>query len=129
MNDIYLHQFKKGLQQIHWEHADLVTPDAIALHWNNFVQECQGVYAGSVFDFDEGIVFRSMMEKILEDRELRVYPSFMDFVDTVHKTDNTFSALTVDARAGEFWWERALLRDTGPLYKEQIQLYYGIVFL
>ncbi len=126
MNDHYMQQFKKVLYEVKWVYTDLDTPVAIAGHWKNFVEGCQGVYGGSVFDFDEGVIFRTMTEKILQHAEMLVYPAFKDFVDAMHEADNAFSALTIEARAGEFWWERALLRHTGKLYQEQIQLYYGI---
>ncbi|MBC9932945.1 hypothetical protein [Chitinophaga qingshengii] len=128
MNDIYLHQFKKIWQQTGWEYSGEVTPEAIADHWKSFVQGCEGVYTGSVFDFDQGVLFRSTIEKILTNAEMAIYPEFKAFVEAVYETDTDFRALTREGRVGEFWWERALLRNTGALYKEQIQLYYGISF-
>lgn len=126
MNDIYLHQFKKTWQQTGWEYAGEITPEAIAFHWKNFVQGCGGVYAGSIFDFDQGVLFRSTIEKILENAEMVIYPEFKAFVGAVYETDTAFRALTTEGRVGEFWWERALLLNTEALYREQILLYYGV---
>ncbi|RAJ79916.1 hypothetical protein CLV59_10521 [Chitinophaga dinghuensis] len=126
MSDNYLHQFKVALHELNWGYADQDTPEVIAKFWKDFVQGCQGIYNGSIFDFDEGVIFRTMIEPVFHRTEMRVYPSFQDFEAAIHETDKTFSALTVDARVGEFWWERALLRHTEELYQEQIKLYYGI---
>jgi len=78
--------------------------------WKIFIDECQNGYGWTVFEYFDEIGIRDLIEKALNDPNIKLINGFLDFRGLVYTLDKRFAEVTLadDFFESENWWNRKL---------------------
>ncbi|MGO4590306.1 hypothetical protein [Paenarthrobacter sp. 2TAF44] len=86
--------------------------------WRSFVLDCEEGYQWSIYEYENELGVRDVIEKVLTAPELSVYPELPIFAEGVAEIDDRFASLL---RLGPSvlqdsapWWHRSLPGYAGP---------------
>jgi hypothetical protein len=97
--------------------------------WKQFVDECERCYHWNIYEYDNDLSVRDLLERALTDKELSSLAQFDDFAGGVRSIDAQFrSLLRTDAIRTEkkTWWRRGVLRYGQGEYRADVRESYGI---
>jgi hypothetical protein len=105
-------------------------PSRLLDHWKGFVEECEGGYGSTIYEFENDLAVRTIIEAVLTDAQLSDEPDLEQFRREVAAWDDRFrAACRSDVRIGKAdapWWAQAVPRDAAGDFAEDLQRLYGI---
>ncbi|MEV4348790.1 hypothetical protein AB0J83_30400 [Actinoplanes sp. NPDC049596] len=108
----------------------LRTADVMVDAWSSFVAQCSQGYDMSIYEYENDLSVRSMIERLLTDEELAGFPEFAGFAARVAEIDARFRALLqegVEIRdSAAAWWERGVPRMAGAELAEDFHVMFGV---
>ena len=111
-------------------YARTLLPTAVVGAWRDFVDECERGYAMSIYEYDNDLSDRLLIERLLHDEQLAAMPE-LDWVRAeVEELDRRFRELLLPVllphRSAERWWAAHPPRRGGAELAADIRSTYGI---
>lgn len=97
--------------------------------WKQFVQLCEDGYSFDISEYDNDIYCRQVLQYIINEVKLVVYPEYWDLGDRVKQFDNRFLVLIYPNQQRndkDSWWERGILKKAYSEYARDIKNLYDI---
>lgn len=95
--------------------------------WDSFVQDCESGYEMNLYEYDNDLSIRGLIQKILSESALKKYPLYFDFKTQIDVIDARLKAMfsTKNFRIEKkTWWEQGVLENAGDAYKVDISSRY-----
>lgn len=104
------------------------TPALLVAKWEQFAQLCIEGYPSDIYDYDNELSVRDKIDTLVQCSELKEYPEYNLFVDTVRKIDLKLKSVfqEKDFRDRENWWNRGILKYAGYQYCDDILSIHGV---
>jgi len=98
--------------------------------WSSFVAQCSRGYDMNIYEYENDLSVRGMIERLLSNEDLARFPEFANFSDRVAEIDAEFRALLqegVEIRdSGTPWWERGVPRMAGAELAKDFSQMFGV---
>ncbi|MFJ4267898.1 hypothetical protein ACIPY1_15170 [Paenarthrobacter nicotinovorans] len=98
--------------------------------WKSFVADCEEGYQWSIYEYENELEIRDVIDKVLTAPELTAYPELATFAEAIADTDERFAALL---RSGPSvlpetasWWNRNLPGQAGPHLVADAEAHYAV---
>lgn len=104
------------------------TPSALLEMYKQFVEDCQSGYEMGIYEYDNDLSVRGVLEEIIQSNDLKQYENFEEFKRTVFQIDEEFrNLLSKDFKRQQkkYWWERGILSRASGEYLTDIEEIYG----
>jgi hypothetical protein len=121
-NSVRLLLEENGIVSATWPHH-------LIEQWEQFISTVAGGYSFDISEYDNDISVRGWIELVLKEESLRDVPERDHFRDEVNFLDDRFKKFLVEGIERNDrveWWERAILRNGGKEYLQDIEQVYGI---
>jgi len=106
------------------------TPDKLASKWSEMVSDLtDGGYAYTIFELDDQLHVRKIIEDLLQDEVLKRSSSHGIFEHSILEADRQLKAFFIPGFKRpntQYWWEQGLLKEAGPQYVENAGVFYGV---
>lgn len=107
-----------------------VSPAQLLERWSVFVSECESGYADSIYEYDNDISVRDLLEAVVTDEEFARFPQAEPIGEAVHGIDERFRAACREGvqvgSESRPWWRRAVPRVALDEFADDLQRLYGI---
>ncbi|MDX2047132.1 MAG: hypothetical protein SFU87_10115 [Chitinophagaceae bacterium] len=124
---MFSEEIKRILIQIGWQ--SVLLPGELIEMWEGFVNECSSGYEMNIYEYENDLSVRNVIETILTSNELKVYPEYFNFKESIQTIDNSFKKLLSEKYSRNdriSWWEKGVLSKAGIEYTSDIKALYGI---
>lgn len=95
--------------------------------WLSFIEQCAEGYEMNIYEYDNDLSVRNIIQKLLDSVQLQKYPEFMVFAENVASADVKFKSLlskTQSRNDKTEWWQRGILNSAGDEYMSDIKSQY-----
>lgn len=92
--------------------------------WESLVEDCEGGYNWSFYEFDNEALAREYLERLMRDSGLsdQVLSPVRDAVDSVDRRLKVLFQENVERRSkSPYWWTRGVLKVAGDEYVESMR--------
>lgn len=80
--------------------------------WRSFVSDCEDGFQWSIYEYENELGVRDVIDRVLSDSELSEYPELPIFAETVAEIDERFASLLRTGpslpRQSAGWWHAGL---------------------
>ena len=106
----------------------LSTPSEVVGAWLGFVEECEVGYGDNIYEFDNDLSVRSLIEKVLGDPRMSDYPQLGWVREEIAAIDARYRALLgeEEVRPSHPWWEARVPRFAGEEVAADLMARYGV---
>src|SRR6266487_3196479 len=114
---MFAYKVKVILENEKWNRYS--SPNQLLEAWNQFVDECELGYDMGIYEYDNDLSVRNIIEKILQDEALSKFEEYEYFKKEIFKIDERFRKLLSKEKKRtdkRFWWERGILNKAGKEY-------------
>ena len=98
--------------------------------WKAFVAACEEGYQWSIYEYENELGIRDVIDKVLTAPELTAYPELSIFAEAIADTDERFAALLRSGPSvlpeAAFWWNRNLPGRGGPDLVADAEAHYAV---
>jgi len=97
--------------------------------WKQFVQLCEDGYAFDIYEYDNDIYCRKVLQYVIDNLKLVVYPEYWSITDRVKKFDQRFSGVIyIDHQRNDKdnWWEKGILKRAYSDYARDVKNLYNV---
>ncbi len=102
---------------------------AVSIYGELIRDICSGGYAYSIFDLDNDLTIRDLIQDLMEDRELMEYSEHIFFCSEIGKLDECLKNAFIEnyeREGSEKWWMKGILKQAGSEYSENVRHFYGV---
>jgi hypothetical protein len=127
MSSEFLLSFKEFLGKNGWQVTD--TPWDVIERWEQFVDACSSCYQWGIYEFDDEVRVRTLLDRAFSDPQLIGYPQITEMRERVTQADARFRNLLSDQTIRDerkSWWLRAVLARAGDEYRDDAKRVYSI---
>ncbi|TWD73102.1 hypothetical protein FB561_6987 [Kribbella amoyensis] len=103
-------------------------PTDVVGEWEDFVESCTEGYLDDIYEFNNDLDIRALIERLLNDRNLARFQQMGWVRAQVSEVDEKYRAILrpeID-RPTRPWWEARLPRLAGAELAEEFRLRYGV---
>jgi hypothetical protein len=122
----YPTKVQKIFQQRGWR-SDVSANDLLK-KWELFVEICRRGYGDNIYEYQNDLSVRTMIEAILAAPEMQEYPELREYRQNVEKVDKLFRNLlhpTYNFPNREYWWERGVVKYADQDLVNDLREQYG----
>lgn len=104
------------------------TPHGLLDMWEGFVKSCEAGYSMGIYEYDNDLSVRNVIELVLQNDTLKNYAEYKNFIQNVFIIDSKFKKLLSNEffrSEKEHWWNRGVLLEAEEEYIEDIKEIYG----
>lgn len=98
--------------------------------WRSFVLDCEDGFQWSIYEYENELGIRDVIDKVLTAPELAAYPELAIFAEAIADTDERFAALLRSGPSvlpeNAFWWNRNLPGHAGPDLVADAEAHYAV---
>jgi len=105
------------------------SPWAVAERWEQFVTTCEDCYRWGLYEFENDVRVRDLLERAFDDVRLAAFPQIAAMRRRVDEADQRFRELLQEpsvAIGGRLWWRVGLLGRGGEEYCDDVKRIHGI---
>jgi len=106
------------------------SPAAYIDAWRSFVLDCEDGYQWSIYEYENELGVRDVIDQVLSASELTEYPELPIFAGTVAEIDERFASLLRTGptlpRESAVWWHAGLPGHAGPDLVADAKAQYGV---
>jgi hypothetical protein len=105
-------------------------PTEVLGMWEQFVDACEQGYDWSIYEYDNDILVRDLIQTLLGDPRLVTITQMSWFRERVTEIDNRFKALSVAGpvvRPEAPWWRARVPAYAGPELAADLESRYGVI--
>lgn len=128
MSSEFLSLFREFLGKRGWPTTS--SPWDVVESWESLVEQCAHCYQWGLYEFDNEVQVRGILEQAFGDLQLSGYDQLTEIRNRTMAADERFRQLLLSGtqiRAeGTPWWRRAVLARAGEEYREDIKRTYNI---
>ncbi|MCO7237613.1 hypothetical protein [Aeromicrobium sp. CnD17-E] len=104
-------------------------PSEYCEDWEGFTADVLSGYSGSLYEYENELSVRDVLEKVMGDPELSTFPDWLAYEASIERTDTRLRRLLqngVEVRPGRPWWWSHLPPHGGGEFAEDIRRIYAI---
>lgn len=127
MSSEFLLSFKEFLGRNGWPVTS--TPWDVTERWEQFVDTCSSCYQWGIYEFDDEVRVRTLLDRAFSDPRLASYPEIAEMRERVKQADARFRSLLSDQTIRDEqtpWWLRGVLARAGDEYCDDVKRIYSI---
>jgi len=115
---LFSEEVKDILVQAGWVRSGSLppTPSSLLNEWERFIALCKKGYKENIYEYDNDILIRKVIDIVLSSKALKKYPEFNSFSEKVKSLDAEFFELLqndVKRSTYEYWWQQGALKYAG----------------
>ena len=107
----------------------MLAHDELIEGWREFVELCSYGYPMNIYEYENDLSIRNVIEKVLLSQNLKQYLQYFEFAEKINSIDLEFKTLLNDGFVMEGrvnWWNRSVLKEAGKEYAEDIKSLYDV---
>jgi hypothetical protein len=122
--DLFVERFREVVGAA-WRRT--LNPGAVVDTWRSLVELCERGYDDNIYEYDNDLAIRDLIEKLLTDSRLSAFPESQWFRAEIGPIDDRFRALlqAEPLDSARPWWRGRIPRRAGAELAEDFRDVYG----